>query len=142
MHFIIGLCALLVFQLIGEILSQPSLLGSVITLSGPVLGMFLLFLWLISFERLLPALHAHISFSATSLLNHLSLLFIPAGVGLIVYLERIQSQWLAISAAIVLGTIIAMLSTAFSLIFFNRITNHFSNTHERKKRQRKAQKRD
>ena len=62
-----------------------------------------------------------LSTSANAILSHLSLLFIPAGVGLIVHINRLEDQWLPIIAAIALGSIITMAVTAWVMIFLNRL---------------------
>lgn len=46
-----------------------------------------------------------------TILSHLSLLFIPAGVGVIVHLHLIEREWLPISVALVLGTAITIAVT-------------------------------
>jgi holin-like protein len=59
--------------------------------------------------------------SATAILSRLSLLFIPAGVGLIVHINRLESQWLPIVLSIVLGSIITMTVTAWVMLLMNRL---------------------
>lgn len=120
MKFLNGLTLLLVFQLIGEAIS----LYFSLSVPGPVLGMLLLFLSLLVFQwKKNPSEQRHndaLTTSATALLSHLSLLFIPAGVGLIVHIKRLESQWLPIIAAIILGSIITMAVTAWTMILMNR----------------------
>ena len=76
MDFLTGITILVIYQLIGEVLA---LLLS-IPVPGPVIGMALLFLTLIIRRGSTPPLDG----AAASLLNHLSLLFVPAGVGVLV----------------------------------------------------------
>jgi len=46
------------------------------------------------------------------LLSHLSLLFVPAGVGMMVHFDRIASEWLPITLALFFSTLITMVATA------------------------------
>jgi holin-like protein len=48
----------------------------------------------------------------TLLLQHLSLLFVPAGVGIIVHLSRVADEWQALLAALVVSTFVSMAVTA------------------------------
>ncbi|RUQ34877.1 MAG: CidA/LrgA family protein [Candidatus Competibacteraceae bacterium] len=99
-----ALAVLLVFQLIGEILVQAS--GWPVP--GPVIGMVLLFLAL-RWRGVLPtALRA----TAETLLSHLSLLFVPAGVGIIQHGARLADEWLAVSVALVVSTLVTVAVTA------------------------------
>ena len=123
MNFLYGLTLLLIYQLIGEGLS----LFFTLSVPGPVIGMSLLFLSLLVFYKIKnnnaekqPQNDA-LSNSAAAILNHLSLLFIPAGVGLIVHIDRLEDQWLPIIAAIVLGSIITMAVTAGGMMLLNRL---------------------
>ena len=104
MNFLNGITILLLYQLAGEV----SALMLPIPIPGPVLGMVLLFLTLLIRGRPTPSLDK----ASNALLSHLSLLFVPAGVGLIVHLERIVQEWVGISLALVLSTGISMATTA------------------------------
>lgn len=95
-----GLTLLLLFQLCGEVAVR--LLH--IPVPGPVIGMLLLFLALCLRGRSGEAL----DIAAHGLLRHLSLLFVPAGVGLMVYLPRITGEWLAISVSLVASTLLTL----------------------------------
>ncbi|MES2832529.1 MAG: CidA/LrgA family protein [Pseudomonadota bacterium] len=98
------LTVLLVFQTIGE--------GLVYALSlpvpGPVIGMLLLFLYLMIDRRAAPALAP----TGLELLRHLSLLFVPAGVGIMVHAQRIGDEWLPIAVALVASTLASIAVTA------------------------------
>ncbi|MES1933407.1 LrgA protein [Salinisphaera shabanensis T35B1] len=102
-----SLAALLLFQLAGEIIVR--LTGA--PLPGPVVGMVLLFIALVVRRRTPPV------FADTSrgLLNYLALLFVPAGVGIISYLDRVADEWLAIAITLVASTALAVIVTAFTL---------------------------
>jgi len=95
---------LLVFQTVGEVISFALHLP----VPGPVIGMLMLFGWLVFDNRLLPVIQN----SANELLKHLSLLFVPAGVGIMVHASRIESEWLPIIVALVISTWVAIAVTA------------------------------
>jgi holin-like protein len=135
MKFLYGLTLLLVFQLIGEAIS----LYFSLSIPGPVIGMLLLFLSLLLLYKIkknnVNKQHQDdaLSTSANAILSHLSLLFIPAGVGLIVHIDRLENQWLPIIAAIVLGSIITMTITAGTMIFLNRLLKIDANSQSENK---------
>jgi len=101
------LLLLLVFELAGETLVRVAGLP----LPGPVVGMFALLGMLMLRGRSWPELDE----AATALLSHLSLLFIPAGVGVILHFRRLGAEWLPLLTALVLGTVITLAVTAWTL---------------------------
>lgn len=50
--------------------------------------------------------------AAGGLLAHLSLLFVPAGVGVMVHAGRIRSDWLPLTAALLVSTLLTIAVTA------------------------------
>ncbi len=109
--------ALLLFcQLIGEVLVR--LTG--LPIPAPVWGMILLFIGLVIHGRIPSDLED----VARALLGHLSFLFIPAGVGVILYLDLIGAQWLPIIAALIGGTIITIGVTALVMQGVSRRGHH------------------
>lgn len=96
---------LMVCQLAGEVIAR--LLG--LPVPGPIVGMVLLFIGLLIRGELPESLEQ----TATSLLSHLSLLFIPAGVGVMVYFRLLAKEWLAISVALVVSTLATMIVTGW-----------------------------
>jgi holin-like protein len=104
MNFLNGITLLLVYQLVGEVtvrlLSLP--------IPGPVLGMVMLFLTLMVRGYTPEPLEN----ASSALLSHLSLLFVPAGVGMMSHFGRIADEWLPITLALFLSTIITMVATA------------------------------
>jgi len=99
-----ALAILLGLQLVGEVAVQLS--G--VPIPGPVVGMVLLFLAL----RWRGALPDTLRATAETLLSHLSLLFIPAGVGIVQHGARLAEEWLAMTVALVLSTLITVAVTA------------------------------
>jgi holin-like protein len=105
-----GVIALvLALQLAGEVLVR--LTG--IPVPGPVVGMLLLVGLLVG-RGGPPAPLARL---AETLLGHLSLLFIPAGVGVISYLGLLADRWLAVTVTIIASTLLSLLVTALTLRF-------------------------
>ncbi len=98
------LATLLVFQTIGEGLSFALSLP----IPGPVIGMVLLFLFLLIRS---DALHK-LAPTSLVLVKHLALLFVPAGVGIMVHARRISDEWLPILVALVASTIVSIAVTA------------------------------
>ncbi|MFT5176558.1 MAG: holin-like protein [Gammaproteobacteria bacterium] len=104
MKFFNGITLLLVFQLVGEI----GVLALRMPVPGPVLGMLLLFVTLLLRQRTSKSLAT----ASTALLSHLSLLFVPAGVGMMIHFDRIFAERLPLSLTLVLSTLITMAATA------------------------------
>jgi holin-like protein len=98
-----GLAILLVFQLAGEVLT--ALLA--LPIPGPVVGMVLL---LLALELRLPQGEG-LRAASGGLLANLSLLFVPAGVGVIQYLPRLAAEWPALGAALLVSTLATLAVT-------------------------------
>ncbi|HYN78941.1 MAG TPA: CidA/LrgA family protein [Lamprocystis sp. (in: g-proteobacteria)] len=108
-----ALTLILSCQLVGEII----VLVSGLPVPGPVLGMVLLLAWL----SVRGGVSERVAQTADTLLSHFSLLFIPAGVGVLVHWERVKDQWAAITAALVLGTLITLAVTALTMAGMQRL---------------------
>lgn len=102
-----SLLVLLFFQLVGTVLVR----GFAFPVPGPVIGMVLLFVTLVLRGSVWPSVES----AANGLLRHLSLLFVPAGVGIVTYLSLLRSEWLGILVAVVGSTLIALVSTALTM---------------------------
>ena len=101
-----GLAMLLLFQAAGEALAHALALP----FPGPVIGMAIL----------LPALQLNwvrvpVQEVAGLLLAHLSLLFVPVGVGVITHLDFLSKYGFRLLAVIVLSTWVGMAVTALVL---------------------------
>lgn len=101
------LTLVMVFQLAGEVMAR--LLG--LPVPGPVIGLVLFFVALTLNDRAAREVGA----SADRLLAYLSLLFIPAGVGVVQYLPLLADQWVAMSASIVGGAVAGIAATAVTM---------------------------
>ena len=95
---------LLVYQLLGEVIALA--LG--LPIPGPVIGMLLLFLTLLA----RGGVSGELRDTANNLLSHLSLLFVPAGTGVMVHLARVADEWLPITVALLGSTVLTIAVTA------------------------------
>jgi holin-like protein len=102
-----ALAVLLLLQLAGEFISQFLSLP----IPGPVIGMALLF----AAMQLSRELAERVRETANAVMSHLSLLFVPAGVGVMLHVRRVADEWLAIVLALALGTLITLVVTALSI---------------------------
>ena len=101
------IAVLLVLQLIGE--ATVALFN--LPLPGPVLGMVLLFILLVIRGRSPDALNQ----VTRGLLENLSLMFVPAGVGIMTHLSMLDKQWLPLSIALILSTLITLGVTGWTM---------------------------
>ncbi|MCP5406521.1 MAG: CidA/LrgA family protein [Chromatiaceae bacterium] len=124
MDILIGITILLVYQLVGE--SMVLLLEWPVP--GPVVGMLLLFLTLLAKGRI----GAQLLSTANGLLSHLSLLFVPAGVGVLVHIDMIADEWLPILTALILSTLVTLALTALVMKWIHHFTSQEGKTHGRR----------
>jgi holin-like protein len=99
-----ALATLLAFQCLGESISYVFRLP----VPGPVIGMLLL----AGFIASRPPLADTIEPTALELLRHLSLLFVPAGGGIMVSANKLRGDALAIIVSIAVSTSVAVAVTA------------------------------
>jgi holin-like protein len=111
-----ALTVILLCQLFGEVLVR----GAGLPIPGPVLGMVLLLGILTIRGRFRPSVAAQqegsLETTSSGLLAHLSLLFVPAGVGVIQHLDVFATYGLALAASLVLSTVAALLATALTFV--------------------------
>jgi holin-like protein len=101
-----GFAWLLVLQSAGELLSR----GLHLPFPGPVVGMVLLLLALN-----VPSVREPVGACADFLLSHLSLLFVPVGVGVMTHLSLVSEYGGRMFIVIVLSTWIGIAITALAL---------------------------
>jgi len=104
-----GLTWLLVMQSLGELLSR----GLKLPFPGPVVGMLLLLVAL-----RLPVVREPVAACANFLLSHLSLLFVPVGVGVMTHLGLLGQYGVRMLAVVVLSTWIGLAVTVLVLRAF------------------------
>ena len=101
-----GFAWLLLCQSAGEFLAR----GAGIAVPGPVAGMLLLLLALNAQPVRVP-----VAAAADALLAHLSLLFVPVGVGVIAHLALVSQFGARLLLVVVLSTLLGMAATALLL---------------------------
>lgn len=100
---------LLGFQLAGEVLARMLHVG----IPGPVIGLVMLAIACVVSHRL----RSFTEQAAKPLISTLSLLFLPASVGVVQFLPLLQKQGIALGAAILVSTFLALAVTALVFRF-------------------------
>ena len=106
---IAAILLLIACELVGEIAREALALP----IPGPVIGMFLLAA-VLSFRRdrpERPAIPAALGDTAETLIGHMGLLFVPAGVGIIAEAGVLRAEWLPIVAGLVGSTVLSLIVT-------------------------------
>jgi len=109
-----ALTLILATQLGGEVLTRSLSLP----VPGPVLGMVALTIALAT----LPAVKELVRPVAQGILGHLSLLFVPAGVGVIGNLQALKGMGLGLTLAILVSTVLAITAAALTFALVARLT--------------------
>lgn len=102
-----SLAVLLFCQLIGELI----VVALQIPVPGPVVGMAILFFGLMVRGNIPEELAQ----TANGILGQLSLLFVPAGVGVMTHLSLLGKQWLPLSVSLVVSTLLTIAVTGLMM---------------------------
>ncbi len=102
-----GITALLLCQLAGELIAR----GLHWPIPGPVIGMVLLFAALLLRHGHDGEPPAPLAAVADTLLANLGLLFVPAGVGVVIYGPLLARNWLPIALSVLAGTLLGIAFT-------------------------------
>jgi putative effector of murein hydrolase LrgA (UPF0299 family) len=105
---------LLSCQLVGEVVAR----GTGVPIPGPVLGLALLLVLLWARPSLVDAMRPTVGI----ILANLSLMFVPAGVGVIGNLDVLSEDWLALLVVLVVSTLLAMLAAVGTFLGVRRLT--------------------
>lgn len=105
-----GLVQLFLWQALGELVSK----FFVPSIPGPVLGLLLLLGFLIVRGEVNQPLDG----VADSFRQHLGLLFVPASVGVVLYLPEMQEHAAAVTTALAVSVVLTIAVTAVCLKFF------------------------
>jgi holin-like protein len=105
-----GLVQLFLWQGLGELLSKFFLPG----IPGPVLGLLLL----LAFLCLKGQVDTDLATVADAFRQHLGLLFVPASVGVLLFLPELQLHALAVGTALLVSVILTIAVTAIVLKVF------------------------
>lgn len=107
-----ALTQLLLFQLAGEVIAR----GLALPIPGPVLGMLFLFVALL----IKGGPGKELQGTSQNLLQHLSLLFVPAGTGIMVHLHRVADEWLPLLLSLLISTLATLVVTALVMKLCHR----------------------
>ena len=110
---IVGLTWLIGFQILGEVTVRLLELD----VPGPVAGMLFLFVFL-RLRR--PAADAPV-LRAGAGLRHLQLFFVPAGVGVVAYLDLLGDDWLPILVAMVGSWLLGLAVVGWTAVGLERL---------------------
>lgn len=109
-----AIALVLAMQLAGEGLARLTGLG----IPGPVIGLVLLAIVI----AVLPPLRSLVKPLADTLLGHLSLLFVPAAVGLVQHLDVFARDFWPLIVALSVSTLLTLAVTALVFVAVDRLT--------------------
>jgi holin-like protein len=121
-RMIASLSLILLCQLAGEVMVR----GLALPMPGPVVGMLILLLLLLARDRFAllakgPLQGDGVEGASRGLLAHLSLLFIPAGVGVVQKLDLLAEHGVAILLILAVSVVITLLVTVATFLIANRL---------------------
>lgn len=105
-----GLIQILLFQGLGELASKLALPF----LPGPVIGLVLLLIWL----TIKQEINASLAMVGDGLSQYLGLLFVPAAVGVVLFLPQLKENAISILCALLGSVVLAIGASAFVLKIF------------------------
>jgi holin-like protein len=119
---IASLSLILMCQLAGEVVVR----GAALPMPGPVVGLVLLLGLLLTRDRFAvlargPLRQGGVEGTAKGLLAHLSVLFVPAGVGVVQKLDLIAEHGTVIVAILAISVIITLLTTVATFLLVSRL---------------------
>lgn len=106
-----GLVQIFLWQGLGELVSKLL----VPSIPGPVIGLILL----VAFLTLKGEVNPSLGMVADAFRQHLALLFVPASVGVILFLPELKTHALAVGTALIVSVILAIAVTALVLKLFS-----------------------
>jgi holin-like protein len=124
---IASLSLILLCQLAGEIFVRAVALP----MPGPVVGLLLLLVLLLLRDRFVmlargPLRGGGVESGARSLVAHLSLLFVPAGVGVVQKLDLLAENGVAIMAVLAMSVLVTLLATVATFLVVGRLIDRRS----------------
>ena len=118
---IASLTVILLCQLLGEVVAR----GLGWPLPGPVLGMLFLLVVLILRDGVrikIPEFGRALDSTGKGLLAHLSLLFIPASVGVVQRLDVVAEYGVSLGIALVVSTFVTLVVTVVTFVVVSRLS--------------------
>lgn len=119
---IASLSLILLCQLAGEVIVR----GLGLPMPGPVLGLLFLLLLLLGRDRFAalargPLQGDGVENASRGLLANLSLLFVPAGVGVVQKLDLVAAHGIAIAAVLAISVVVTLLVTVATFLAASRL---------------------
>lgn len=107
--------------------------GLGLPMPGPVLGLMFLLLLLLARDRLKilargPLAGGGVENTSRGLLAHLSLLFVPAGVGVVQKLDLVAAHGLAFAGVLVVSVVLTLLATVATFLAASRLMSREKST--------------
>lgn len=119
---IASLSLILLCQLAGEVIVR----GLKLPMPGPVVGLLFLLLLLLARDRFAvlargPLQQNGVESASRVLLANLSLLFVPAGVGVVQKLDLVAAHGIAIAVVLALSVLLTLLVTVATFLVASRL---------------------
>ena len=119
---IASLSLILLCQLAGEVIVR----GLGLRMPGPVVGLLFLLLSLLARDRFValargPLQQDGVENASRGLLAHLSLLFVPAGVGVVQKLDLVAEHGIAVAVVLAISVVVTLLVTVATFLVASRL---------------------
>ena len=121
---IASLSLILLCQLAGEVIVR----GLGLPMPGPVVGLLFLLLLLLARDRFValargPLQQDGVENASRGLLAHLSLLFVPAGVGVVQKLDLVAEHGVAVAVVLAISVVVTLLVTVATFLVASRLVS-------------------
>jgi holin-like protein len=119
---IASLSLILLCQLAGEVIVR----GLGLPVPGPVIGLMFLLILLLARDRFAvlargPLREEGVENASRGLLAHLSLLFVPAGVGVVQKLDLVAAHGIAFAGVLAVSVLVTLLVTVTTFLLASRL---------------------
>jgi holin-like protein len=119
---IASLSLILLCQLAGEVIVR----GLGLPMPGPVIGLMFLLILLLARDRFAvlargPLREDGVENASRGLLAHLSLLFVPAGVGVVQELDLVAAHGIAFAGVLAVSVVVTLLVTVATFLLASRL---------------------
>jgi putative effector of murein hydrolase LrgA (UPF0299 family) len=119
---IASLSLILLCQLAGEVIVR----GLGLPVPGPVIGLMFLLILLLARDRIAvlargPLREDGVENASRGLLAHLSLLFVPAGVGVVQKLDLVAAHGIAFAGVLAVSVLVTLLVTVTTFLLASRL---------------------
>jgi holin-like protein len=119
---IASLSLILLCQLAGEVIVR----GLGLPMPGPVIGLMFLLILLLARDRFAvlargPLREDGVENASRGLLAHLSLLFVPAGVGVVQKLDLVAAHGIAFAGVLAVSVLVTLLVTVATFLLASRL---------------------